>query len=318
MTLLQKKLDSLCEPVTPHVWILPGEDEGRFPFCHSFLFTGDRNILLDPGCGLDRLKAVQELVSIDMVVLSHTHPDHISGAWLFEGVPILCPRETPTSISDLDSLAVRFTGGGKAAEQWKGFVTSAMGLRMPSPTARFSGGDLVVEGSAVRLRALYAPGHTVDHYVFFEEVSGLLLSSDIDLTPFGPWYGHAECSLPAFRSSLRMIRSLSVRAILSSHRGVIRDGITEEIDLFEKGFDRHKEALRQRLQSGSPLSLEQLVELSPIYQADFPEALFMRNFESWMLRHLLAGMIEEGEVSVQAVSVPGRNDPEQLYSLAEK
>ncbi len=52
----------------------------------------------------------------------------MAGAGLFEPGPIGCPRESPEKIDDIDFLAWRTTGGGLAAEQWKHYVRTVMGL----------------------------------------------------------------------------------------------------------------------------------------------------------------------------------------------
>lgn len=304
---MEPDLGDLCEPVAPGLWLVKAKNGGKFPFSFSFLFTGEQNVLLDAGCGADRLERLRSRVPVHRLILSHTHPDHIAAAWRFEGIPIACPAETPAGVSDLHRLATRFTGGGEAAEQWKGFVTSALGMiRPPEPTERYRDGDIVVKRGDLELRALHAPGHCLDHYVFFEERRGILFSSDFDLTSFGPWFGHEESSIEAFRASLRRVRALPVRMVLSSHRGLVRENIAEELRRFEEGFELQREAVVSLLRSAAkPLSLEELIDASPFYRNKLPGVLFMRKFEEWMIRHLLEEALEAGVV----VKAEGAGNP---------
>ncbi len=306
---MEKKLSGLCERVFPKIWIVHAENQGKFPFSLSFLIQGEENILLDAGCGTDRLEALHRILPIHRVILTHTHPDHAAGTWIFEGASILCPAETPEGVSDIDQLAVRYTGGGQAGEQWKAFVRSVMNFRPPRPTGRFQDGELLVEANNLRLRAVHTPGHARDHYVFFEETRGVLFSADIDFTPFGPWYGHRESSIPRFRASLQRIRELPVQAVLSSHRGLIRENIQGEIDRFEQGFEQHRNMLRSVLgEAGVPKSMEDLLDASPFYQNTFKDLLFMRKFEEWIIRHLLEEMTAEGEVAAERKEKDGPAD----------
>ncbi len=312
---MRKKLTGLCEPVTRDIWIVLAENRGRFPFSLSFLFTGERNILLDAGCGLDKLTALRNVIPIDALIISHTHLDHMAGAWMFTDIPVMCSRQTPDGVSDLDSLARRFAGDGKAAEEWKEVIPLLSGLRPFKPTERFDEGDVLIDQPSLKLRALAAPGHCQDHFVFFEEGEGILFSADIDLSSFGPWYGHMESSIPDFRNSIQRLRTLPIQSIISSHRGLIKENIREEIDRFEQGFEQHKELLRPFLGSSQTKSLEDLVNDSPFYQNIFSDLLLMRKCEEWMIGHLLEEMIKAGEVIEDRVPGDEKRDSITRYRL---
>ena len=70
------------QPVVPGLDILVGESEGRFPRSHCFVIRGDTDVLVDAGCGLGRLAEVIESWQPEMVLISHSHPDHCAGAWM--------------------------------------------------------------------------------------------------------------------------------------------------------------------------------------------------------------------------------------------
>jgi len=59
-----------------------------------------------------------------------------------------------------------------------------MGFKEKAPSESFVDGhefDFV----HLRLQALHTLGHTRDHTCFFDPHNGILLSADLDLTPFG-------------------------------------------------------------------------------------------------------------------------------------
>ncbi len=313
-----KSLNDITTPVTENIRVINTSNRGRYPYCYSFLIMGDKNIVLDPGRDFDSLKALREAVEIHEVLISHSHPDHFAGAWIFSDMPILCPAESPKNMHDMNFLANRATGGGEAAKMWIDNMLKTMELRPPVPTGFFNDGDIVARGPNLKLKAILTPGHAADHYVFFEEHSGTLFSSDIDCTPFGPWYGYEECSIDAFRKSLALIRTLPVKIILSSHREPIRENIMREIDNFENGIERQKEKVRDLLGAGNGMSLDELIDLSPFYKTPGTDALYMKIIEGRMIRHLLNEMIRDGEVEVSEIHSPGMDNPVIMYILKKK
>ncbi|MCU0822318.1 MAG: MBL fold metallo-hydrolase [Spirochaetes bacterium] len=310
-----KSLNDIVSPVTENIRIVNTSNRGRYPYCYSFLIIGDKNIVLDPGRDFDALKALRKAVEIHEVLISHSHPDHFAGAWIFNDLPILCPAESPKNIHDMNFLANRATGGGVAAKMWIDNMLAIMELKPPVPTGFFRNGDIVASGPRLKLKAILTPGHAADHYVFFEEYSGALFSSDIDCTPFGPWYGYEECSISEFRKSLTLIRSLPVRVLLSSHREPIWENIMEEIDNFEQGIGRQKQKLRDLLGNKNGVSLDELTDLSPFYNTPGTDALYMKIIEGRMIRHLLNEMIEAEEVVAVKERRSGGKDFEIIYRL---
>jgi len=64
--------------------IIPGEREGRFPFCNTLLIDDRVKVIVDPGAGRDRLAEVRNSVHVDMVINTHYHFDHIAYNYLFD------------------------------------------------------------------------------------------------------------------------------------------------------------------------------------------------------------------------------------------
>ncbi|MDY6796566.1 MAG: MBL fold metallo-hydrolase [Actinomycetota bacterium] len=282
----------MIEEVSEGLYLVMGANRGRFPYSHSILAVGDAIALFDTGCGAEAIREVTGRFPVDLVINSHTHPDHFSGNHHFREHELWVPEMFADILPDLEAMSLRLAGEGDAARDWLHLVREILGHRPTPCTDRFREGD-VIDLGRLRLTALHTPGHTADHFCFLEEGKGILLSFDIDLTPFGPWYGHVECDLGDFRSSLRRIRDLEPRMIVSSHRHPVTSGIREELDAFEAHFDARTMRIAGMLEEGSAMP-EELSRVSPIYgvpQSDFP---LFRYFESRMIEKHLELLVEEG------------------------
>ncbi len=173
------------QKITDHISLIEGKNCGRFPFSHSFIIEDDSTVLIDTGCGVEILA---QLKKVDMVMNSHSHPDHASGNWLFPGSPLIVPEEEIDYNSNVRKLSVRYAGK-KLSRVWIDFVSKEMNFKDASPTNPYHDGQVLIYGDT-SLEAVHTPGHTAGHYCFFERNDKILFSFDIDFTRFGPWYGH--------------------------------------------------------------------------------------------------------------------------------
>jgi glyoxylase-like metal-dependent hydrolase (beta-lactamase superfamily II) len=62
--------------ISDHFFIIPGENKARFPNCNGFLFTGPETLLIDAGIGKNKLLEIDRRHRIDVLLISHSHPDH--------------------------------------------------------------------------------------------------------------------------------------------------------------------------------------------------------------------------------------------------
>jgi len=287
----------MIEEITDGIYLVLGANKGHFPWSHSILATGDINVLFDTGCGAEAIQEVKDNFPIDLVINSHTHPDHFSGNHHFVEHELWVPERFADILDDLDRMSVRFAGGGEPAWNWLHLVKVVLGHQSTPPTGSYWEGDVIDLGS-LRFKAMHTPGHTADHFCFLEENRGILLSFDIDLTPFGPWYGHTECDLDEFRASLCRLKEISLNMVISSHRRPVTSGIDEEIAAFESVIDARTEKIHLMLAEG-PASLEELAEESPIYGVKERGFALFTYFESRMIQHHLEFLVKIGHVELQ-------------------
>lgn len=280
-------------PLTENIYWVKAPGKGRFPYCNGFLLTGEPNILIDAGIGKELIKEIDKQFRIDCLIISHSHSDHIMFWYELADRIIIMPQETPDDITDLTRLGQRFTGNQESALYWKNSITHNYGFKpMRLPDKRYSNGDLI-GNDRVKLRAIHAPGHIDDHYCFFHTESGLLLTTDIDLTRFGPWYGNPVSSITLFKKSIQMVQSLPYQMVCSSHHPPILDkeSAKKAISDFIGYFEVQKKIVLEMC--STPQTLQQLIEQSPFYYNKMPDKTLQAIFETPMIQKNLDLLLEE-------------------------
>ena len=286
----------MIRQISDHIHLVLGANGGQFPFSNSVLVTGKRSALFDTGCGREACHKVLRRCELDMVVNSHTHPDHFSGNHRFQGRPLLVPEMFAGMLPDLPRMSRRLAGGGEAAAQWMFMVQEILEHQPVEPGAVYREGD-VIDLGPIKFEAIHTPGHLEDHFCFFERDQGILLSFDLDLSPFGPWYGHAESDLSSLRYSLKKLRDLQPRMVISSH---LPDAVTGEeairqaLEAYEAVIDaRQYQILGLLPEEGR--TPEELAGASPIYglRAGRGFALY-HYFEARMIEKHLQVAVDQG------------------------
>ncbi len=128
-----------------------------------------RAALVDPGGEVERLRAAvtQAGVTLDLILLTHGHLDHVGGALELSrslDVPIVGPqREDAFWLQLLPTQAQMF-----------GFPPTAAF----TPDRWLEDGDRVMVGD-VALDVLHCPGHTPGHVVFHDAASRIALVGDV-------------------------------------------------------------------------------------------------------------------------------------------
>jgi hydroxyacylglutathione hydrolase len=286
--------EDFLKKLSENVYLVEGERNGRFPSCHGFLFTGSETVLIDAGMGEERIKAIDSDKRIDILLVTHSHPDHISNWALLKDRHILLPQETPDAVRDMKLLGERLAGTEEGGAIWVRWATNAFGLQhLREPDGRYKDAD-VLEIGGVELEAIHAPGHIQDHYCFLERKSGTLLTTDIDLTGFGPWYGNAESDIESFEASVRKVMSLFYNRVCSSHKAPIEGDATVDFKAFLGKFARQRNVVRQLCRT--PSTLDEIVNASPFYGNAFQDKAAQRIFEGNMVSKNLELLVRDGLV----------------------
>lgn len=285
--------------ISNNIYLVHGKNNGRFPSSHSILVINGQKeaVLIDTGCGIEKLHQLKDHFHIYRIINSHTHPDHSAGNWIFQDdvESIEVPLQGFNTSGNIFLLSERFTEPGEIAKIWRDYVPVIMGMKDCKPTHSFSTNSEITIGDII-LIPIHTPGHTIDHYCFYEPNDKILFSFDIDLTSFGPWYGHQESSIVKFRNSIKRVSELHIKTLVSSHRGIVTDHIYEQLESFSRKFDERTLKIRSLLQEGIR-SIDQLIERKPIY-GSFPYAEpLLRFWEGRMIQKHITELQRQGKVT---------------------
>ncbi len=225
------------------------------------------------------------------MINSHAHPDHISGNWLFEGLPLLVPRQSFEYCGRIREMSERFTGPADLAQRWREYVREATGFQDALPTDHYQDGHRLRFGS-VELLPIHCPGHTIDSYCFLEPRLGILFSFDIDLSPFGPWYGHPSSDIGQFEASIRRVRDLKPQVVVSSHMGIIKEDIEQRFQAYLEVFSQREARILEFL--SQERRIEDMVE-QPLIYSGYPFAPeLLRLWHKNMLQKHLERLVKRG------------------------
>lgn len=276
------------------VWLLVGENRGNFPFCNGVIIKDSGvTALVDPGCGASVLEPLAASGRVDLVLNSHTHPDHCSGNHFFSEAEILIPQAAWDFGGSKRKLSERLTEPGALAKTWREFVTRSMGFEDFEPTGSFAPGQEIKIGSTI-LEVVPTPGHTADHCCFWLPQHGILLSADIDLTPFGPFYGHRESSLVQVRASVEKVRGLRSRVLVPAHRMPLSQGLDQAMDKYLSVLDQRERNILNLLEQ--EMTIPELIEASPIYGGHKSRPALTRYWEGRMIADHLDLLESQGVI----------------------
>ena len=236
----------MIRQIRRNIFFVPGEDKARFPYCNGLYLKGrEMRVLIDAGMGPGAIGACLER-GVDALVLSHCHYDHRSTIRLLQGIPVWCHEAEVPYVVDRD----RYLEGMGLARS--GIDMAEIQRGRPFPDIRV--GRTLRAGETIDLgglcvEAVHAPGHTPGHLAFRVDGDALLFTSDVALTPFGPFYGNDFADIDDFVATIRKLRDLRAGQVFTSHAGPFDDRIPERFDAYEEAIHRKDRVLLAALET---------------------------------------------------------------------
>ncbi len=277
--------------------MLFGKDGGKYPEGNSLLVRGtDATLLIDPSLGV--VPRVDTLPTIDHVVLSHCHEDHIAGASLFPDAKGHCHEadligwESFAGIMEIYGFDDPVISAG-----WETALREQFRYAERHDAEPYVDGAIWDLGGGVTVRAIHTPGHTRGHTALWVEPDRLLYLGDIDLSSFGPYYGDAWSDLEDFERSLKKVRTIEADHYATFHHiGVVdRPTFLERLDKFEAVIQRREDRLMEFL-SEAPRSMNDIAEHRFVYRPGDPVA-FADPVERRSMGQHIDRAVREGRVS---------------------
>ena len=302
-----------------HVKAIRGEDGGRFPHCNTILVTDDINAIIDPGAGERILKKLRASHSIDLVIDTHYHFDHIWFNYLFTDARIYLHRDDAACFESLDALADRLgiseVYGVKAVKKWKERISKSgnqsMGLTPKNrhewvlSTSRLDGeyeDGRIFDFGNTTAEVVHLPGHTAGFCCFYFPNERLVYSADIDLTSFGPWYGGTDGDIQGFLDSIERIIDLKADVYVTGHEfGILkRSEFLKRIPEFRaRIFERDKRILEFLRAKKKGATLTGIASKGLIYGPEFLVDEWIYMWEKIMVRKHLERFEILGLVSAE-------------------
>jgi hydroxyacylglutathione hydrolase len=275
---------------------IPGINRGKYPYCHS-LYIEEAKILIDPASDRERLKKLRDEEGVEQVWLSHWHEDHFKDLDLFDDLPLgIHPLDAPP-LADVESFLDAYDIKTPAfRESWRSIATDMFHFRPRVPQIALEEGSRDLGGLTVEI--LHTPGHTPGHLCFFFPDSGILCLGDYDLTPFGPWYGDRDSSIPATIESVRKLEKRPAQTWLTCHEtGVFEKQPghlwSDYLDVIKKREGKLLEFLDK------PRSKDEIITAWIVYLKKRKPEDFYRFAEWAIISKHLAGLMETGRVVLE-------------------
>jgi hydroxyacylglutathione hydrolase len=278
------------------IQFVPGRKGGRYPYCHSLVLHGRETWVVDPSSDKELLAHLAQTRAVTAVFLSHFHEDHQKYNHLFPRARFYVPAPEVAAFTSMEGI-FRLMGieSQEFQDYWRQTLLKDFHFRPLPDLSPYEAGQIFRNGD-ITLEIIPTPGHTPGHSAFYFPRQELLYLADVDLTPFGPWYGDAASDLGAFEASLQRLQEFQARTFIAAHeQGVFtlpeaRQGLAS----FRKTITDREARLLELLRL--PMTLPQLVARRLIYRKPKEPAFVYDHMEGQMLRKHLERFMERGLV----------------------
>jgi len=276
------------------IWFIPGENKGKYPFCHSIYLEGP-GILIDPASNRNRLIELKESPGVEAVWLSHWHEDHFLHLDLFEDVPLFITQADAPRLLHIEAFLDGYGIGPEDRDMWRKLAVDMFHFRPRKPNHYLLAGESPKCGS-LRIDILATPGHTPGNIALHFPNQDVLFVGDYDLTPFGPWYGDVASSIHQTIQSVNMLRELQATTILTSHEQGIFESPPDNI------WDRYLQVIEDRESKlldvlSTPCSMEEIVNNWIVYRKPREPLPFYTFAEKALMQKHIEDLMDRGLVT---------------------
>jgi glyoxylase-like metal-dependent hydrolase (beta-lactamase superfamily II) len=278
--------------ISPDIYLIPGKNKSRFPYCSCLYIKGrEMRVLIDAGMGDENIAPAIKS-GIDVLLLSHCHLDHRLTRRLIPDVPVWCHEKEAPYFQNRDYFYT-VMGLKRSGLDTTALFDFAQGDLHVDIAHQLADGDRIDLGG-ITLQTIHTPGHTPGHISFFIPEHGLLFSGDVDLTPFGPFYGHDFADINNFLSSIEKLKQVGAREIVSGHAGPFNANLAERFNDYAEVIFSRDRLLLENL--SGPKSIADFYGSNLFYKTyrDFPDLI--RWFEIVHIEKHLNRLLAMGKV----------------------
>jgi glyoxylase-like metal-dependent hydrolase (beta-lactamase superfamily II) len=250
---------------------------------------------VDPATRKADLEKLDRERGIEVVIDTHYHVDHTRFNGLFDGAELLAHPADAPAIESIEAMAHMVGIEDKPwLGIWKTVMTEQWGYTPMPVTRRVADSEELCLGKNT-VRFVHVPGHTPGNMcLHFLEKNAVYLA-DIDLTPFGPWYGNRYSDIDDFLASIERVKTLGADLWYTAHgQGLIAGDITARLEAFAAVIHDRESRILDFV--ASPRTFGQIVDATIIYGKRWEPAEMFDYFEGTMLAKHLDRMRRSGAV----------------------
>lgn len=271
----------------------------EFLFANSIYIRGSPSIIVDPSATFTYIENLANTHAVDMVLNTHYHGDHRSLNGLFKKAIFAAHELDAPSIRDGDTYEKNAdTDLSSFYTQWRKQVFQKYHI-VDSPVAQLYKGGEILETGSTQIELIHIPGHTPGHMALHFKNLRCLFISDIDLTPYGPWYANVVSNIDDFIASVEKVKNIEADYYVTSHgeRLYTPEKFQEKITRFARHFTERDEKILDLLKSG-PKEAPEIASEGIVYRkpslADPLKAYFQwQMVQKHLERLVLKGLIQK-------------------------
>jgi hydroxyacylglutathione hydrolase len=277
-----------------NIVFIPGLNKARYPYCNSLYIDDEVKAVIDPASNPELLLNIKQTGGVDVIINSHYHEDHFAFNYLFPDSELWVPELEAPCFKSIKSLFEYWGAVGPSLENEFQAYLKSFHYEERVITREFRDGDVLDFGNT-KLEVISTPGHTPGHSCFYCQAQKLLFTTDLDMTPFGPWYGDKYSDLLQTIQSIHKLLAIPAEVYVTSHdRGIIHGSIKETAETYLNKIGEREVRILNFLEKER--SIPEMVGQWLIYKKPMePQHLFIFA-EEIMLRSHLAYSMQKGQI----------------------
>ena len=197
--------------LTPYLWVTQSP---IFATNSGILIDAGQACLIDPGITEEEIRGIarftlEQGASVQTIILTHGHWDHLLGPEYFPGVRVIAHTEYKHTLAQRSEAILQQISSWEA----QAGILRSQPLRLPQPTLAFES-VLHVHLGQYDLQLIPAPGHAADQIAIYEAERGMLWAGDMLSDAEIPLVSH---NLSAYQDTLARLSALDVRVLIPGH-----------------------------------------------------------------------------------------------------
>lgn len=239
----------------------------EFLFSNSIYIRGEQGVIVDPSASFTYIAELASARAVQIVLNTHYHADHRSLNHLFSDVIFASPEADAKAISDFEEYCkIAVDDPQSFYLTWIRDVYKKYKIIDCPVALKLKDGDTLNTGLE-KIRIIHIPGHTPGHSALYFENIDTLYTSDIDLTPYGPWYANPVSDIELFKTSIARVRDIQCAAYVTSHGERIydREKFLERLDRYNEHFAARDEKILEALRE-KPMEIDELCSRGIVYR----------------------------------------------------